>query len=113
MAFHTKKSSSVKATLSEWTQHVMRGTMKESNFGEAELAHAYGATASFTLKPSNGFIPNVMPFFSIRKLRLVYNELCSDEDFEFKDFEHFKRHVLSSVAPQLELNKWQAIAARR
>lgn len=55
----------------------------------------------------------VAPFFSMRKLRLVYNQLSSSEEFEFVNFESFKHQVLNSVAPQLELNKWQAIAARR
>ncbi|MFT5997268.1 MAG: hypothetical protein ACI9RV_002879, partial [Glaciecola sp.] len=34
-------------------------------------------------------------------------------DFEFSNFDAFKYQVLNSVAPQLELNKWQTIAARR
>lgn len=55
----------------------------------------------------------VAPFFSMRKLRLVYNELVGDSSFEYKNFEAFKHQVLSSVAPQVELNKWQGIAARR
>lgn len=53
------------------------------------------------------------PFFSMRKLRLVYNELTGSGEFEFSTFDEFKHQVLNSVAPQLELNKWQAIAARR
>lgn len=55
----------------------------------------------------------VAPFFSMRKLRLVYNELMGSGEFEFSTFDEFKHQVLNSVAPQLELNKWQAIAARR
>ncbi len=55
----------------------------------------------------------VAPFFSMRKVRLIYNELAGTTDFEFKNFDAFKHRVLNSVAPQLELNKWQAIAARR
>lgn len=53
------------------------------------------------------------PFFSMRKLRLIYNELSGTEHFEYRTFDDFKHQVLNSVAPQLELNKWQAIAARR
>lgn len=56
---------------------------------------------------------NVAPFFSMRKLRLIYNELTGSNEFEFSTFDDFKHQVLNSVAPQLELNKWQAIAARR
>lgn len=55
----------------------------------------------------------IAPFFSMRKLRLIYNELMGTGDFEFSTFDEFKHQVLNSVAPQLELNKWQAIAARR
>lgn len=55
----------------------------------------------------------VAPFFSMRKLRLVYNELMGTGEFEFNTFDDFKHQVLNSVAPHLELNKWQAIAARR
>ncbi|MGB3726746.1 MAG: hypothetical protein WA981_13330 [Glaciecola sp.] len=55
----------------------------------------------------------VAPFFSMRKLRLIFNELNGTEEFEFTTFDDFKHQVLNSVAPQLELNKWQAIAARR
>jgi len=53
------------------------------------------------------------PFFSMRKLRLIYNELSGSVQFEYHTFDDFKHQVLNSVAPQLELNKWQAIAARR
>ncbi len=53
------------------------------------------------------------PFFSIRKLRLIYNELHGTNDFEYHSFDAFKHHVLSAAAPQLELNKWQAISSRR
>lgn len=55
----------------------------------------------------------VAPFFSMRKLRLIYNELINSNEFEFTNFDAFKHQVLNSVAPQLELNKWQSIAARR
>jgi hypothetical protein len=55
----------------------------------------------------------VAPFFSMRKLRLIYNELTNSTEFEFTTFDAFKHQVLNSVAPQLELNKWQSIAARR
>ena len=43
----------------------------------------------------------------------IYNELIGSSGFEFDSYDAFKHQVLSSVAPQLELNKWQAIAARR
>jgi hypothetical protein len=56
---------------------------------------------------------SIGPFFSIRKLRLIYNELHSTNDFEYQSFDAFKHHVLSAAAPQLELNKWQAISSRR
>jgi len=56
---------------------------------------------------------SIDPFFSIRKLRLIYNELHSTNDFEYHSFDAFKHHVLSAAAPQLELNKWQAISSRR
>ena len=55
----------------------------------------------------------VAPFFSMRKLRLIYNQLVESNEFEYKTFAAFKHQVLNSVAPQLELNKWQAIASRR
>jgi hypothetical protein len=55
----------------------------------------------------------ITPVFSMRKLRVIYNELTASEDFEFSNFDAFKYQVLNSVAPQLELNKWQTIAARR
>ncbi|MEM0910010.1 MAG: hypothetical protein AAGJ37_03490 [Pseudomonadota bacterium] len=53
------------------------------------------------------------PYFSMRKLRMVYNELALADEFEFKNFDEFKQTVLSSPVPQLELSKWQAIASRR
>lgn len=56
---------------------------------------------------------NVAPFFSMRKLRLIYNQLKSSNGFEYGSFDAFKHHVLNTVAPHLELNKWQSIAARR
>ena len=55
----------------------------------------------------------VTPFFSMRQLRLVFNELKGNEEFEFTSFDAFKHNVLSSVAPQIELSKWQSIASRR
>ncbi|MGQ8365826.1 hypothetical protein [Glaciecola sp. 1036] len=55
----------------------------------------------------------VTPFFSMRQLRLVYNELKGNTEFEYDDFDAFKHNVLSSTVPQLELSKWQTIAARR
>ncbi|MFT4732001.1 MAG: hypothetical protein ACI89W_001016 [Gammaproteobacteria bacterium] len=55
----------------------------------------------------------IVPFFSIRKLRVIYNELNMTSDFEYSSFDSFKYKVMSSVSPQLELNKWQAIASRR
>lgn len=64
--------------------------------------------------PNDSFIAaGVAPFFSMRKLRLIYNQLTETNEFEFKTFDAFKHQVLNSVAPQLELNKWQAIASRR
>nr|WP_297349336.1 hypothetical protein [uncultured Glaciecola sp.] len=56
---------------------------------------------------------SIVPFFSIRKLRVIYNELNLTSDFEYPSFDSFKHQVMSSVSPQLELNKWQAIASRR
>ena len=53
------------------------------------------------------------PLFSMRKLRIIYNELTTTSEFEYANFDAFKHQVLNSVAPQLELNKWQTIAARR
>ncbi|MDT0594195.1 hypothetical protein [Glaciecola petra] len=56
---------------------------------------------------------NVAPFFSMRKLRLTYNQLKNSSSFEYGSFDAFKHQVLNAVAPHLELNKWQSIAARR
>jgi hypothetical protein len=56
---------------------------------------------------------NIVPFFSIRKLRIIYNELHATNDFEYHSFDAFKHQVMSSVAPHMELNKWQSIASRR
>ena len=53
------------------------------------------------------------PYFSMRKLKLVYNELLGTNELEFANFDEFKQIVLSSPVPQLELSKWQAIASRR
>jgi hypothetical protein len=55
----------------------------------------------------------LLPFFSVRKLRLIYNELNGTKDFEFSNYDAFKSQVMDSVAPQVELTKWQAIASRR
>ena len=56
---------------------------------------------------------SIVQFFSIRKLRIIYNELNDTSDFEYPTFDAFKHQVMSSVAPQMEMNKWQAIASRR
>lgn len=53
------------------------------------------------------------PYFSMRKLKMVYNELVGTNELEFANFDEFKQTVLSSPVPQLELSKWQAIASRR
>ncbi|MBF7072937.1 hypothetical protein ISG33_05940 [Glaciecola sp. MH2013] len=55
----------------------------------------------------------ILPFFSVRKLRLIYNELNGTNGFEFSSYDAFKSQVMSAVAPQIELNKWQSIASRR
>lgn len=83
--------------------------MRESNLGEAALLQAYMPESRAF---SHGGL-SIVPFFSMRKLRLVFNELAGEDNFEYADFDTFKHHVLSSVAPQLELSKWQAIASRR
>jgi hypothetical protein len=57
--------------------------------------------------------PGIVHFFSIRKLRVIYNELTDTSNFEYHSFEAFKHQVMSSAAPHLELNKWQTIASRR
>lgn len=68
----------------------------------------------YSITTQDAFIGSgVAPFFSMRKLRLIYNELTNTSEFDFTNFDDFKHQVLNSVAPQLELNKWQAIAARR
>lgn len=68
----------------------------------------------YSVATQDAFIASgVAPFFSMRKLRLIYNELTNTTEFDFTTFDDFKHQVLNSVAPQLELNKWQAIAARR
>jgi hypothetical protein len=83
--------------------------MRESNYTEAALSPAHTEMpAAFP----HGQVA-LVPFFSMRKLRIVFNELRGQTDFEFSDFDAFKHHVLSSAAPQLELSKWQAIASRR
>jgi hypothetical protein len=100
--------------------------MRESNLTEAELMQAYQSSSqtnlygvgsagigSLGLGTIPGIVPGIVPFFSMRKLRLIYNELADSANFEFTNFEDFKHQVLSSVVPQLELNKWQAIASRR
>ncbi|GEM_PF-3190303 len=53
------------------------------------------------------------PQFSMRKLKMIYNELSDTNESEFDSFDHFKQTVLSAPVPQLELCKWQAIASRR
>jgi hypothetical protein len=83
--------------------------MRELNYGEAELLSAYSNTGRHMPRSEL----TIMPFFSMRKLRLVFNELSDSAGFEFASFDAFKLHVLSCAAPQLELNKWQAIASRR
>ncbi len=82
--------------------------MRESNFSENGN---YGIVSNVNSQQT--MIGGVAPFFSMRKLRLIYNQLIDDTSFEYNDFESFKHQVLNSVAPQVELNKWQAIAARR
>lgn len=68
----------------------------------------------YSVATQESFIASgVAPFFSMRKLRLIYNELINSSEFEYANFDAFKHQILNSVAPQLELNKWQAIAARR
>lgn len=70
--------------------------------------------SEYSVATQDAFIASgVAPFFSMRKLRLIYNELTNTTEFDFTSFDDFKHQVLNSVAPQLELNKWQAIAARR
>jgi len=83
--------------------------MNEMNFAEVESENSYSG-GHYQFRQSDA---TVTPFFSMRKLRLVFNELSGSDDFEYRDFEAFKQHVLSSFAPQLELSKWQSIAARR
>jgi hypothetical protein len=56
---------------------------------------------------------DIVPFFSVRKLRVIYNELQGNNEFKFNSFEAFKQDVLSSIAPQLELNRWESLASRR
>jgi hypothetical protein len=62
---------------------------------------------------SNIVSSDVVPFFSVRKLRVIYNELQGNNEFKFNSFEAFKQDVLSSIAPQLELNRWESLASRR
>ena len=64
-------------------------------------------------KTYNANTHDVVPFFSVRKLRVIYNELQGNQEFKFKSFEAFKQDVLSSIAPQLELNRWESLASRR
>ena len=74
--------------------------------------YANDSLASHTINSSNiGAV--LTPYFSMRKLRMVYNELSGTNEFEFRNFDDFKQTVLSSPVPQLELSKWQAIASRR
>ena len=103
--------------------------MRESNFAEAELLDAYDKQPMVnliegqhaqraSLMPTSGPVlkngmPQLTPFFSMRKLRLVFNQLADVAGFEYHNFEAFKHHVLSSVSPHIELSKWQSIASRR
>lgn len=83
--------------------------MRESTILKSDAA-SVNALAHFT---HTTVASGVAPFFSMRKLRLTYNQLQASEQFEFSTFDAFKHQVLNAVAPQIELNKWQAIAARR
>ena len=87
-------------------------------FGNEEINMRESITPSMaytnSVNGNEGYLAKgLMPFFSMRKLRLVYHQLTDSNEFEFKTFDSFKHQVLNSVAPQLELNKWQAIASRR
>lgn len=82
--------------------------MTESNYGQNFSDETVTSNQSIHFDTSL-----VAPFFSMRKLRLIYNQLNDLSGFEYGTFDEFKHQVLNSVAPQLELNKWQAIAARR
>lgn len=83
--------------------------MNESVLPNSE-SHLYYTNSEADLAANYRVTP---PFFSIRKLRVIYNELITSAEFDYATFDSFKQQVLNSVAPQLELNKWQAIAARR
>jgi hypothetical protein len=83
--------------------------MRESVLPNSDFFGEYGPNSIYTANPYS----TLAPFFSMRKLRLVFNELTSSAEFEFATFDAFKQQVLNSPAPQLELNKWQAISARR
>lgn len=85
-----------------------RNIMKESVLTSVE--NEFNNRVNFINQPH---VAGLAPFFSMRKLRLIYNQLVDTKEFEFNSFDAFKHQVLNSVAPQLELNKWQAIAARR
>ena len=74
------------------------------NFNDSLALHTINSSSTGAM---------LTPFFSMRKLRLVYNELSGTSEFEFDNFDEFKQTVLSSSIPQLELSKWQAIASRR
>lgn len=82
--------------------------MNESILPSNEYVEKYSTSGSdFALNHRTA------PFFSMRKLRVIYNELADSSGFEYADFDAFKHQILNATAPQLELNKWQAIAARR
>lgn len=83
--------------------------MRESILPNSDFFGEYGPNEAGIMAVEH----RIAPFFSMRKLRLIYNELTSCHEFEYSTFDAFKHQVLNSVAPQLELNKWQAIAARR
>lgn len=82
-----------------------------------ELARSSTRNSKYDIKiepkVNRDFPAQVVPFFSIRKLRVVYYELQGNAEFGFTSFEAFKQDVLSSIAPQLELNRWESLASRR
>jgi len=80
---------------------------------KVESAPFYGLVDNVESQFDTCLNTGIVPFFSIRKLRVIYNELNMTTDFEYSSFDSFKHQVMSSVSPQLELNKWQAIASRR
>jgi hypothetical protein len=80
---------------------------------KVECAAFFGLVDNAESQLDSYFDTGIVPFFSIRMLRVVYNELNLTSNFEYSSFDSFKHQVLSSVSPQLELNKWQTIASRR